>query len=123
MFQSIITFFFFFCKSAYCSDCDNASDSGISESWRSSYISEDSTENSPLLVSTVGSSYRLYTEEKIQYYGDSRKQENEVLTARGIFECCGSTHFLFLQMGEADHNQVTDVRGTVTITGKGSCEV
>ncbi|XP_018571004.1 MFS-type transporter SLC18B1 [Anoplophora glabripennis] len=100
---SIITFFFFFCKSTYCNDCDTASDSGISESWRSSYSSEDSNENSPLLVSAVDSSYRLYTEEKIQYYEDSRKQENE--------------------MGEADSNQVTDVRGTVAITGKGSCEV
>ncbi|XP_049822563.1 MFS-type transporter SLC18B1-like isoform X2 [Aethina tumida] len=98
----ITTFIFFVCKSTYCSDSDTVSDSGISESWKSSANSEAS-ESTPLLFTRVDSSHRLYTEDKIQYYEHSRKQDNE--------------------NGDIDFNQVTDVRGTVNITPKGSCEV
>lgn len=68
---------FFICKS-YCNDNDNVSDSGISGSWRSTNSVEDTSESSPLLYTATDSGYRMYTEEKVQYYGNSRKQENEV---------------------------------------------
>ncbi|KAJ3654933.1 hypothetical protein Zmor_014084 [Zophobas morio] len=100
---AVVTFFFFVFKNNYCKNQDCASDSGISGSWRGSPSEEDSTESTPLLLSTVDAGYRMYTEEKVQYYEKSRKLDNE--------------------MGEVDINQVTDIRGTVAITGKGSCEV
>lgn len=100
---AIITFFFFFCKTTYCNDDNDTSDSGISESWRSSNNLEDFNEQTPLLYSVTDSNYRMYTEEKIQYYEHSRKQDSEV--------------------GDVDYNQLTDIRGTVAITAKGSCEV
>jgi len=101
-FMGIITLFFFAFKSTWY-DSDGGTDSGISGSWRSD-TSEASMESSPLLLSTIGnSSYRAYTDEKIQYYGHSRKQDNK--------------------FGDTNYDQVTDIRGTVMVTAKGSCEV
>ncbi|RZC41026.1 UDP-glucose:glycoprotein glucosyltransferase, partial [Asbolus verrucosus] len=99
---AVLTFFFFIIKNNYCNDQDCASDSGISESWRSSSSEDVSTETTPLIMSTMDASYKMYTEEKLQYYGKSRKHDTE--------------------NGEIDSNQVTDIRGTVTITARGSCE-
>lgn len=65
------------CKTWYCIDQDIASDSGISDSWGGS--STDSDETRHLLLSTIDDSkYRMYTEEKVQYYEQTRKQESEV---------------------------------------------
>lgn len=105
---AVITVIFFVIKETYLDSSEINSDSGISESWKSSHSNEDSyNENTPLLLSAVDKSfdpnYRLYTQEKIQYYEHSRRQDSE--------------------NGEIDPNQWTDIRGTVTITAKGACEV
>jgi hypothetical protein len=99
----VLTFFFFVLKNSYCKNQDYASDSGISGSWGGLPSDDDSSETTPLILSTVSTGYKMYTEEKLQYYEKSRKHENE--------------------MGETDANQITDIRGTMSITGKGSCEV
>lgn len=75
-FQAIVTCIFFTCKYWYCNDIDNGSDSGISESWASTSTEYD--EDTPLILSTIDSGYRMYTEDKIQYYEHTRKQESEV---------------------------------------------
>lgn len=77
LFQAIVTCVFFVFKSAYCKEWETVSDSGISESWQSSFA-DDSTESTPLLLSAVDSGYRMYTEEKVQYYEQSRKLDSEV---------------------------------------------
>jgi predicted MFS family arabinose efflux permease len=100
---AVLTFFFFVLKNSYCKNQDYASDSGISGSWGGLASDDDSSETTPLILSTVSTGYKMYTEEKLQYYEKSRKHENE--------------------MGETDANQITDIRGTMSITGKGSCEV
>lgn len=100
-FMGIITFFFFLFKTTW-HDSEAGTDSGISGSWRSE-TSEASTESTPLLLSGIGSSYRAYTDDKIEYYEHSRKQDHE--------------------FGNIDYDQVTDVRGTIMVTAKGSCEV
>ncbi|CAG9768972.1 unnamed protein product [Ceutorhynchus assimilis] len=101
-FMGIITFFFFLFKSTW-HDSEFGTDSGISESWRNIESDDDSSESTPLLLSQVGSNHRAYTEDKVQYYEQSRKQENE--------------------FGEFNYGQITDIRGTVSITAKGACEV
>lgn len=68
--QAFIVSLFFCIKSrSNCGDCDNKSES---DSWKSS-----NDETSPLL--SGDSNHRQYTEEKVQYYEQSRKQENEVV--------------------------------------------
>lgn len=48
-------------------------------------------------------SHIAYTIEKINYYEQSRRNDQE--------------------FGEVDANQMTDVRGTVNVTSRGACEV
>lgn len=101
---AIVTLVYYLISSSSCNDVDTTtSDSGINESWKSTNDSDDSSEATPLLYSLVDSNFKTYTEEKLQYYEQSRKHDKEV--------------------GDIDTNQLTDVRGTVAITGKGSCEV
>lgn len=85
-----------------------SSDSGLSEDedWRSESQNnsvEVSTEKTPLLMSLQDSGYRVYTEEKVLFYGKSRKNERH--------------------SGDPDNDELTDVRGTVAITSHGACEV
>ncbi|XP_050308679.1 MFS-type transporter SLC18B1-like [Anthonomus grandis grandis] len=103
---AIMAFFFFLCKSTWHDTGMSETPSGnsdTSDTWRLSVSSETSNDSTPLLMSQIGSSYRSYTEEKVQYFEKSRREENE--------------------SGELDYNQVTDVRGVVSITSKGACEV
>lgn len=67
---------FFLVKSNVAKDdfSKGSTDSGMSNSWKTTSNSED--EKSPLLLSD--SAYRHYTEEKVQYYEQSRKQDTEV---------------------------------------------
>jgi hypothetical protein len=74
----VLTFFFFVLKNSYCKNQDYASDSGISGSWGGLASDDDSSETTPLILSTVSTGYKMYTEEKLQYYEKSRKHENEV---------------------------------------------
>lgn len=78
IFKAILAFLFFIFENNYCQNQDNSSDSGISESWRGSPSEADSSETTPLILTTIEAGYRMYTEEKIQYYGKSRKLDNEV---------------------------------------------
>ncbi|XP_008193647.1 MFS-type transporter SLC18B1 [Tribolium castaneum] len=100
---AVITFLFFVFKNSNCKDQDCVSDSGISGSWRGIPSDSDSSETTPLILSSIECNYRSYTEGKLQYYEQSRKHDS--------------------QMGEIDSNQVTDVRGTVNVTAGGACEV
>ncbi|XP_060517981.1 MFS-type transporter SLC18B1-like [Cylas formicarius] len=100
-FMGVIAFFFYAFQSSW-GENESCSDSGISASWKNS-DSDESEETDPLLLSGIGSGYRSYTEEKVQYYGTSRRQD--------------------YKLGDVDFNQVTDVRGTISITARGSCEV
>lgn len=69
----MIACFFFIFKSTW-HDSDFGTDSGLSDSWRSEG-SATSAESAPLLSVA---NYRAYTEDKVQYYEDSRKRDNEV---------------------------------------------
>lgn len=108
---AILTLIFFLMKEKRNTEYERISDSGISASWNSSCSAVDleSTEdvgygeNQPLLSSNKDSDHILYTMEKVMYYEQSRKQDKED--------------------GDIDFDQVTDVRGTVAITGGGACEV
>ncbi|KAF2882673.1 hypothetical protein ILUMI_23497 [Ignelater luminosus] len=94
----IIAFIYFYCVHQNNVDGDNSSDSGISGSWNT-----ESSEYTSLLGSKSEiNHHRLYVEEKIYHYEQSRKMDYEI--------------------GDLDRNQVTDVRGTLSITPKGSCE-
>lgn len=63
------------------SDAFTSLDSGNS-SWNpssnGSFCEPTTHEKTPLLYSMVGSNQRLYTEEKVHSYGNSRKMDNEV---------------------------------------------
>ncbi|XP_074027066.1 MFS-type transporter SLC18B1 isoform X2 [Leptinotarsa decemlineata] len=100
--SAIIAFIFFSLQKSYCKDCESISDSGISGSWRSTTSLEDSNENAPLLLPAVDSSYKTFADNQYQYYDQYRKLKEEVI-----------------QPG----NDSTDIRTTVSITGKGSCEI
>nr|XP_022912860.1 MFS-type transporter SLC18B1-like [Onthophagus taurus]XP_022912871.1 MFS-type transporter SLC18B1-like [Onthophagus taurus] len=63
----------------------------------------DSSESSPLLLSQTHFDHNSYTQEKVMSFEKSRKFDS--------------------QCGEFDVNQVTDVRGTISITSRGACEV
>lgn len=73
-FQAVVVCLFFTVKFRNCKRRDSSSESGGSFSWRTSNSGEE--ESSPLL--SVDSSHRQYTEEKIQYYEQRRKMENDV---------------------------------------------
>lgn len=85
----MITFLFFVLKNSNCQDQDCVSDSGISGSWRGLPSEGDSSETTPLILSSIeGNTYRMYTEEKLQYYEKSRKLDSEVIYLfRGILSC------------------------------------
>ncbi|XP_018321088.1 MFS-type transporter SLC18B1-like [Agrilus planipennis] len=93
----IPTLIFCGCQNGRNKNNENLSDSGISASWRS----EDS-EQSPLLESTSDANHRLYVQEKVNSYEQSRKMD--------------------YMIGDLDPDQPTDFRGTVTVTSKGACE-
>ncbi|CAH1183609.1 unnamed protein product [Phaedon cochleariae] len=98
---AIITFMFFILKSTYSRESDNSSDSGISESWRSSNSADNSNETTPLLLSHIDSSHRMYTGQHGQYYEFNQENENVA----------------------DNENPFNNMRTSVSITGKGSCEV
>ncbi|KAF7287172.1 hypothetical protein GWI33_002541 [Rhynchophorus ferrugineus] len=75
--MGFLALFFFLLKCAL-KNSEDASDSGISGSWRSQVSETESTESTPLLLSSIGSNYRAYTHEKVQYYEQSRRQDNQV---------------------------------------------
>ncbi|KAK9879739.1 hypothetical protein WA026_006799 [Henosepilachna vigintioctopunctata] len=103
----VFTLCFYLTKSS-CREPSFSSDSGINESWRSSYTSSEEenepSETTSLLFSrTDYDVYRSYTEEKVHHYEQSRKNDKRI--------------------GDIDVNQVTDIRGTIYVTPRGSCEV
>ncbi|KAL1513328.1 hypothetical protein ABEB36_002750 [Hypothenemus hampei] len=102
-FMSVITLFFFVFKSTW-HDSDYGTDTGFSESWHDSPSSEASTESAPLLLSQEIPNYRTYEKEKTQYYYDPNKRQPS-------------------QIGDFSYKDLTDIRGTVSITKQGSCEV
>ncbi|XP_044750167.1 MFS-type transporter SLC18B1-like isoform X2 [Coccinella septempunctata] len=104
---ALITLMYFTTKTITGGEVAPSSDSGINESWRSSSNNsddEESSETTSLLFSrTDHKDYRTYTEDKVQNYGESRRMDKK--------------------SGDIDENQCTDVRGTISITGGGACEV
>ncbi|XP_017781207.1 PREDICTED: MFS-type transporter SLC18B1-like isoform X2 [Nicrophorus vespilloides] len=94
---SLIGLVYFSLRSRFELKKSTASESDFGDSWN------ESNEKTPLLVSLTDTDHRLYTEEKVQCYEQSRRMDN--------------------QSGDIDYDQITDVRGTVAITGKGACEV
>lgn len=107
IFQAIASFFFFAFRSpsnAGKSTCD----SGMSEYSTIYGTMTDSDDRDPLLTKFYDSdddntSHIAYTIEKINYYEQSRRNDQE--------------------FGDLDTNQMTDVRGTVNVTSRGACEV
>lgn len=123
IFQAILTLIFFTLKEQKQLDYEKISDSGISASWNStsSFDMEASeiSETQPMIHKN--SDHHLYTLEKVMYYEQSRKQDQQVCIWNFIRSVLYI--FVFFQEGEHDNNQVTDVRGTVFITASGACEV
>lgn len=78
--QSVVTLIFWWIVESQSDgrDVERASDSGISASWSSSTVGSSTEEvlgeTQPLL-----SQYRTYTQEKVSYYGKSRKHDQQVL--------------------------------------------
>lgn len=62
------------------SDYEKASDSGISASWNSSssFDIENETETETQLLLHKNSDHQLYTVEKVLYYEQTRKKDQEV---------------------------------------------
>lgn len=78
--QAIVTFIFFILKDKNTNqEYERISDSGISASWNSSSadLEADDLETNPLLQK--GSDHKLYTMEKVMYYEQSRKQDQQVI--------------------------------------------
>ncbi|KAL3281190.1 hypothetical protein HHI36_004407 [Cryptolaemus montrouzieri] len=98
----LLTMLFFIAKSSVCTDASSSSENE-NEVWGST-TSEECSETASLLYSrTDNREYRSYTEEKVQNYEQSRKEDQK--------------------NGNVDTNQVTDARGTVSVTEGGACEV
>ncbi|XP_026466940.1 MFS-type transporter SLC18B1-like [Ctenocephalides felis] len=107
-FSLAIASFFFFAFRSPSNAGKSTCDSGMSEYSTIYGTMTDSDDRDPLLTKFYDSdddntSHIAYTIEKINYYEQSRRNDQE--------------------FGDLDTNQMTDVRGTVNVTSRGACEV
>ncbi|XP_045472619.1 MFS-type transporter SLC18B1-like isoform X2 [Harmonia axyridis] len=103
---ALVTLLYYTTKRNINGEGNTSCDSGINESWKSSSSNSegDCSETTSLLYSrTDHRDYKTYTEDKVQNYGEKRRIDQEA--------------------GDIDFNQCTDIRGTISITARGACEV